>query len=57
MEVRIGGLAMAALVQAISRLSGIDIDLDTLRSIATFCGVGLLILVLLIIWGVAPIAF
>jgi hypothetical protein len=57
MEVRIGGSAMAALAQAISRLSGIDIDLGTLRSVPTFCGVGLLISVLLIIWGLAPIAF
>jgi hypothetical protein len=57
MEVRIGGLAMTALAQAISRLSGVDIDLATLRAVVTFSSVGLLISVLLIIWGLAPTAF
>jgi hypothetical protein len=57
MEVRIGGLAMTALAQAISRLSGVDIDLNTLRAVVTFCSVGLLLSVLLIIWGLTPIAF
>jgi len=48
---------MTALAQAISRLSGVDIDLATLRAVVTFSSVGLLISVLLIIWGLAPTAF
>jgi hypothetical protein len=33
---------MTALAHTISRVSGIDIDVESLQTIAIFCGVGLL---------------
>jgi hypothetical protein len=32
---------MAAIAQALSRVSGIQVDIETLKSIAIICGVGL----------------
>lgn len=48
---------MTALAQAISRLSGFDVDVESLKVVVGFCSVGLLASVLLIIWGLEPAAF
>lgn len=53
----IGVFAMTALAQAISRLSGFDVDVESLKVVVGFCSVGLLVSVLLIIWGLEPAAF
>jgi hypothetical protein len=42
---------MAALAQALSRATGLRIDVDTLRPILMFCLAGLLLSVLLMISG------
>jgi hypothetical protein len=57
MDTGIGVLAMTALAQAISRLSGFDVDAESLKVVVGFCGVGLLISVIFILWGLEPAAF
>jgi hypothetical protein len=42
---------MAAIAKALSRATGIEIDVDTLRPVLIFCGVGLLLSLLLMING------
>jgi hypothetical protein len=43
---------MAALVQAISRLSGsTDLETETLKVLALFCGAGLLVSIVLATYG------
>jgi hypothetical protein len=43
---------MAALVQAISRLSGgTDVETETLKVLALFCGAGLLVSIVLATYG------
>ncbi len=42
---------MAAIAQAFSRVSGIQVDIETLKSIAIFCGVGLSVSLLLVSYG------
>lgn len=42
---------MAALTKALSRTTGFEIDVDTLRPILMFCGIGLLLSLLLILNG------
>ncbi len=39
---------MAALARVLSRTTGIEIDVDTLRPILIFCGAGLLFSILLV---------
>jgi hypothetical protein len=51
MEFCIGGLAMTALAQAISRLSGIDVDVGSLKAILLFCAAGLFISLLFVTYG------
>jgi hypothetical protein len=38
---------MTALAHTISRVSGIDIEVDTLRTVAIFCGSGLVMFIAL----------
>jgi hypothetical protein len=40
-------VAMAALVRALSRTSGTQLDVETLKTIAMFCGAGLVVSLLL----------
>ncbi|HZR87497.1 MAG TPA: hypothetical protein VFB02_11865 [Bradyrhizobium sp.] len=42
---------MAAIARVLSRTTGIDIDVENLRPILIFCGAGLLLALLLIIFG------
>ncbi|HLG85109.1 MAG TPA: hypothetical protein VKY22_29265 [Bradyrhizobium sp.] len=42
---------MAALARALSRASGIEIDVDNLRPILILCGGGLLLSLLVILFG------
>lgn len=42
---------MAALVRVLSRATGIEIDVDTLRPILIFCAAGLLFSLLLVSYG------
>jgi hypothetical protein len=56
MEVRNGGFAMAAfaigaLARAISRVSGVDVDTESLKVVVTFSSLGLLLSFLFIIFG------
>ena len=39
---------MTALVQVLSRLTGTDIEIESLQAVLTFCGVGLLVTLLAI---------
>jgi hypothetical protein len=43
---------MAAIAKVISRATGVEIDVDTLRPVLIFCGAGLLFSLLLTICGV-----
>jgi hypothetical protein len=38
---------LAALAKVLSRASGIEVDVETLKTIAIFCGVGLVVSLLL----------
>jgi hypothetical protein len=42
---------MAAIAKVLSRVSGTEVDVETLRIIAMFCGVGLLVSLLLVSYG------
>jgi hypothetical protein len=42
---------MAAITTALSRASGIDIEVDTLRTVLIFCGIGLTISLLFASYG------
>jgi hypothetical protein len=42
---------MAAIARVISRATGVEIDVDTLRPVLIFCGAGLLFSLLLTICG------
>lgn len=42
---------MAALARLLSRASGMDVDVETLKIVAIFCGVGLLASLLFAIYG------
>jgi hypothetical protein len=42
---------MAAIAKVLSRVSGTEVDVETLRIIAMFCGVGLLLSLLLVSYG------
>jgi hypothetical protein len=44
--------AMAAIAQALSRATGIEIDVDVLRPVLIFCGAGLAFTLLLLSYGV-----
>jgi hypothetical protein len=41
----------AAIARVLSRVSGIELELETLKIIALFCGVGLLVSLLAAIYG------
>lgn len=43
---------MATLARMLSRASGFEIDVETLRPIVIFCGVGLLFTLMLLSYGV-----
>jgi hypothetical protein len=45
---------MAAITRALSRASGKDVDADTLKTVVIFCGVGLVVSLLLANLGLAP---
>ena len=42
---------MAALAKILSRASGTEVDVETLKTIAMFCGVGLLVSLLFVTYG------
>ena len=42
---------MTAIAKVISRVSGTEIDVETLKTIAMFCGVGLTVSLLLVSYG------
>jgi hypothetical protein len=42
---------MAAITTALSRASGIDIEVDTLRTVLIFCGIGLTVSLLFASYG------
>jgi hypothetical protein len=42
---------MAAIARVLSRATGTEIDVETLKTIALFCGVGLVVSLLLAIYG------
>ena len=43
---------MAAIAKALSRISGTDVDIETLKTIIIFCGVGLMVSLMLMSYGV-----
>jgi hypothetical protein len=43
---------MTALAKVLTRVSGIQVDVETLKTIAMFCGVGLTVSLLLASYGV-----
>jgi hypothetical protein len=43
---------MAALAKMLSRASGFEIDVDTLRTLLIFCGAGLLLSLVLLSYGI-----
>jgi hypothetical protein len=51
MDVRIGGLPMVALARALSRASGVDVDVESLKAVIALAGVGLLVSLMFIIYG------
>ena len=42
---------MAAIAKALSRFSGNQVDIETLKTIAIFCGAGLTVSLLLVSYG------
>lgn len=42
---------MAAIARVLSRVSGTEVDVETLKTIAIFCGVGLFVSLLLATYG------
>jgi len=42
---------MAAIAKALSRATGIEVDVEVLKTVALFCGVGLLVTLLAISYG------
>jgi hypothetical protein len=42
---------MAAIVKALSHASGMEVEVETLKTIAMFCGVGLLVSLLFATYG------
>jgi hypothetical protein len=42
---------MAAIARALSRVSGTNVDVETVKTIAMFCGVGLVVSLLLATYG------
>jgi hypothetical protein len=42
---------MAAIARALSRVTGTDIDVEVLKTVAMFCGVGLFVSLLLLSYG------
>jgi len=42
---------MAAIAKILSRASGTDVDVETVKTIAMFCGVGLVVSLLLASYG------
>jgi hypothetical protein len=42
---------MAAIAKALSRTSGAEVEVETLKTIAMFCGVGLLVSLLFATYG------
>jgi hypothetical protein len=43
---------MAALAKMLSRASGFEIDVDTLRTLLIFCGAGLLVSLMMLSYGI-----
>jgi hypothetical protein len=44
-------VAMVALAQTLSRISGVDVDVESLKAVVALAGVGLLVSLLFIIYG------
>jgi hypothetical protein len=44
-------VVMAAIARILSRVSGTDIEVETLKTVAIFCGAGLLVALLLASYG------
>jgi hypothetical protein len=42
---------MAAIAKALSRISGTQIEVETLKTVLMFCGVGLVVSLLLVSYG------
>jgi hypothetical protein len=42
---------MAAIARALSLATGTDVDVETIKTVAMFCGVGLLVSLLLVTYG------
>jgi hypothetical protein len=42
---------MAAIAKVLSRASGMEVEVETLKTIAMFCGVGLLVSLLFVTYG------
>ena len=42
---------MAAIAKALSRVTGTDVDVEILKTVAIFCGVGLLVSLLMVSYG------
>ena len=42
---------MVALARALSRMSGVDVDVESLKAVIAFAGVGLLVSLMFIIYG------
>ena len=42
---------MAAIAKALSRATGIEVDVEVLKTVALFCGVGLLVTLVAISYG------
>jgi hypothetical protein len=45
---------MTAIARALSRASGTQVDVETLKTIVIFCGVGLVVSLLLAEWIASP---
>jgi len=45
---------MTAIARALSRASGTQVDVETLKTIVIFCGVGLVVSLLLVEWIASP---
>jgi hypothetical protein len=44
-------IAMAAIAKALSRVSGTQVDIETLKTIAIFCGIGLSVSLIAALYG------
>ena len=50
-KAKLGGPEMVAIARVLSRVSGTNVDVETLKTLLMFCGVGLMVCLILVSYG------